>query len=203
MYQPRPSLHRRAAFLAMVAVLTAGAGSAGAQSATTDGGALVAWVENAADADAVLRTYLGDGPLTRFDAFGNSEPLAPLALALVLAGCASFPSESYGIGIGSRHSVPAATLMQHPELYSGKPVVVRVLREIVEQARTGIVDPVVVKGLLSVVPAFAPGSLVRLDDGQRAVVAEFDPLHPCRPTVQVLRVTGRGGRLGDATPASR
>lgn len=53
------------------------------------------------------------------------KPLAPLALALVLAGCASFPSESYGIGIGSRHSVPAATLMQHPELYSGKPVVVQ------------------------------------------------------------------------------
>ena len=41
MHQARPSLHRRAAFLAMVAVLAAGAGPASAQSAAIDGGALV------------------------------------------------------------------------------------------------------------------------------------------------------------------
>lgn len=95
--------------------------------------------------------------------------------------------------------------LRHPPLGGGDPgpAVVSVLKQIVEQARAGIVDPVVVKGLLSVVPAFAPGSLVRLDDGRRAVVAEFDPLHPCRPTVQVLKPAARGGLLAENGPGER
>jgi hypothetical protein len=51
--------------------------------------------------------------------------LAPLVSAVLLAGCASFPAETYGVGIGSTQSVQATTLIHHPELYSGKPVVVQ------------------------------------------------------------------------------
>lgn len=51
--------------------------SASRTSTPGPGGALVAWVESSQDPSPTIRTYLGDGPLTRLDAFGNSEPVAP------------------------------------------------------------------------------------------------------------------------------
>ncbi len=45
------------------------------------------------------------------------------------------------------------------------------------------IDPVVLWGLLHVTPAYPPGTIVRLSDGSRAVVASWDPAHPCRPKV--------------------
>lgn len=67
----------------------------------------------------------------------------------------------------------------------GRPIpAVRALHEMVRRARRREVDPIVVKALLAVVPAFAPGSMVTLSDGRTAAVVGFDPLHPCRPMVQ-------------------
>jgi len=44
-------------------------------------------------------------------------------------------------------------------------------------------DPMTFKALLAVVPAYAPGSIVTLSSGMRAVVTEWFPDDPCRPTV--------------------
>jgi HD-GYP domain-containing protein (c-di-GMP phosphodiesterase class II) len=54
------------------------------------------------------------------------------------------------------------------------------------------VDPVVMRALLSVAPAFAPGSIVRLSDGRRAAVADWRPANPCAPTVEILGEIDRG-----------
>ncbi len=48
------------------------------------------------------------------------------------------------------------------------------------------IDPVVLIGLQHVVPAFAPGSIVRLSTGAEAVVVDTSPLEPCRPKVRII-----------------
>lgn len=48
------------------------------------------------------------------------------------------------------------------------------------------VDPTVFRALLSVVPAFTPGSMVVLSDGRRGVVVDWSSEEPCRPTVEIL-----------------
>lgn len=64
---------------------------------------------------------------------------------------------------------------------------VAVLSRIVHEARAGLLDPAAVRALLHVVPAFAPGSIVTLDDDRPALVFSSDPLNPCRPIVRVIR----------------
>lgn len=54
------------------------------------------------------------------------------------------------------------------------------------------VDPVIMRALLAVTPAFAPGSIVRLSDGRRAAVAEWRPTNPCAPVVEILGEPDRG-----------
>jgi HD-GYP domain-containing protein (c-di-GMP phosphodiesterase class II) len=64
---------------------------------------------------------------------------------------------------------------------------VRVLRRLLDLSRRRLIDPIVFKGLLAAVPAFAPGSVVTLHSGRQCVVTGFDPLNPCRPTLRELR----------------
>ena len=47
-------------------------------------------------------------------------------------------------------------------------------------------DPVVLRALIDAVPAYPPGAVVRLSDGRYAVAIDHNPLHPCRPNVQVI-----------------
>ncbi len=47
-------------------------------------------------------------------------------------------------------------------------------------------DPVIFKALLTVVPAYAPGSIVTLSNGKQGVVTDWTPLDPCRPTVEII-----------------
>jgi HD-GYP domain-containing protein (c-di-GMP phosphodiesterase class II) len=47
-------------------------------------------------------------------------------------------------------------------------------------------DPEVVRALLTVVPPYPPGTMVRLSDGRWAVAIDHSPEDPCRPTVQVI-----------------
>ena len=68
--------------------------------------------------------------------------------------------------------------------------IVAVLRQMLELARKRVIDPIAYKALLSVVPAFTPGTIVRLNNGQQAVVIDFDPMHPCRPRVRHIRYVG-------------
>ncbi len=68
--------------------------------------------------------------------------------------------------------------------------VVRVLRMLLEEARSGAINPVVFKAMLHAAPAFAPGTIVRLNTGQSAVVERFAPGQPCRPVVRHVRYLG-------------
>jgi HD-GYP domain-containing protein (c-di-GMP phosphodiesterase class II) len=54
-------------------------------------------------------------------------------------------------------------------------------------------DPVVLEGLLAVVPPFLPGMIVKLSDNRDAVVTQTDPLVPCYPVVQVLQTLDTPG----------
>jgi len=44
-------------------------------------------------------------------------------------------------------------------------------------------DPIVFQSLMTVCPAYAPSTVVRLSDGMKGVVTDWDPRDPCRPTV--------------------
>lgn len=70
---------------------------------------------------------------------------------------------------------------------------VRCLSTLLREARRRVIDPVVYKALVNVVPAYAPGTIVELNDTRAAVVAEFDPMHPCRPLVRTILL--RDGKL--------
>ncbi|QYU68139.1 HD domain-containing protein [Leptolyngbya sp. 15MV] len=64
--------------------------------------------------------------------------------------------------------------------------VVRVLKRLQQQPYANWIDPMVFRGLLSVVPPSVPGSIVTLSTGQQAVVTEWFPEDPCRPAVHIL-----------------
>lgn len=69
----------------------------------------------------------------------------------------------------------------------GVPPVVA-LHRFVRGDSKGLIDPVVLRALLSVCPAYAPGTMVRLSNGVDGVVTDWSPLDPCRPVVhQVAR----------------
>lgn len=63
---------------------------------------------------------------------------------------------------------------------------VRVLKTMCHEPFARWIDPMVFKALLAVVPAYAPGTLVTLSTGRQAVVAEWFPHEPCRPTVHTI-----------------
>ncbi len=63
---------------------------------------------------------------------------------------------------------------------------VRALKSTLELVRAGKLDAVVFKALLTVVPAYAPGSVVGLSDGRECIVSSWDPTLPCSPTVLPL-----------------
>ncbi len=68
----------------------------------------------------------------------------------------------------------------------GEVPVVRALSNMLRPPVSRWVDPVVVRALLAVVPAYAPGIMVRLNTGQRAAVCNWFADDPCRPSVIVL-----------------
>lgn len=81
-----------------------------------------------------------------------------------------------------RHPAPTVPGAEEPD-----PVpVVRALRQMLRTEMAGWFDPIILHALVHAVPAFPPGSLVTLSNGQRAVVVSWDPLNPCRPTVALL-----------------
>lgn len=60
---------------------------------------------------------------------------------------------------------------------------VRTLGAMLGLARGGVIDRVVFKSLLSVVPAYPPGTIVMLNDGTTGAISGWNPMEPCRPTV--------------------
>ena len=63
---------------------------------------------------------------------------------------------------------------------------VRVLQHLLQSAVAEQFDQQVLRVLLSVVPPFPPGSVLRLSDGQWAVAVDHNIDDPCRPLVQLL-----------------
>jgi hypothetical protein len=63
---------------------------------------------------------------------------------------------------------------------------VRVLKRLQEAPYSQQIDPMVFKALLTVVPAYLPGTIVTLSNGLNAVVTEWSADDPCRPTVQTI-----------------
>lgn len=47
-------------------------------------------------------------------------------------------------------------------------------------------DPQVLDALLEVVPPYAPGSIITLNDNRQAVVIDHNPFRPCRPIIQLI-----------------
>lgn len=63
---------------------------------------------------------------------------------------------------------------------------VRALHRLLRGPESALVDPLVARALVHVAPPFPPGTIVRLSNGLRCAVIEWDPLDPCRPEVAVL-----------------
>ncbi len=78
-------------------------------------------------------------------------------------------------------SDPADNAQEHPSVPP-----VRALNTLLSEPNRSRIDPVVLRALLSVCPAYPPGSVVTLSDGRRAVVSDWSALDPCRPCVQEL-----------------
>lgn len=84
--------------------------------------------------------------------------------------------------------VAAADLFDHLRHPPGDTAVptVRVLRQLMEEPYCHWIDPVVRSALMTVVPPYAPGTLVTLSTGQRGAVVSWNTHDPCRPTVEVI-----------------
>lgn len=63
---------------------------------------------------------------------------------------------------------------------------VAVLQELVKTDLAHRFDPKVLMTLLSVVPPYPPGTVLRLSDGRWAAAIDHNPEDPCRPVVQII-----------------
>ena len=70
--------------------------------------------------------------------------------------------------------------------------IVRVLNELRSGAFARAIDPVILKALVHVVPAYGPGTVVTLSNGVEGVVTDWTPDDPCRPQVESLGDLSRG-----------
>lgn len=80
---------------------------------------------------------------------------------------------------------PAYTIGDSEETRASRPPVYALNRIMREPYRSWL-DPIVLQALITVCPAYAPGSRVRLSDGRPAVVIDWDARNPCRPTVREM-----------------
>lgn len=63
---------------------------------------------------------------------------------------------------------------------------VRVLHTMLMGGLAARFDPVILAALPQIVPAYPPGSIVKLSNGAQAVVVDWHMEAPCQPTVQIL-----------------
>lgn len=76
--------------------------------------------------------------------------------------------------------------LHHPVDGSGGVPTVRALNMLRHEPYRNWLDPMTFKALLAVVPPYPPGSLVKLSNGELAVVTDFTASNPCRPSVRVI-----------------
>ena len=70
-------------------------------------------------------------------------------------------------------------------VYSDAKPSVQVLSEMLRY-NAGCFDPVVQQAFYEIVPPFPIGTMITLTNGFRAVVVDFDPIHPCQPKVKPI-----------------
>ncbi len=70
--------------------------------------------------------------------------------------------------------------------------IVRVIKELRSGVLSRAIDPVILKALVHVVPAYGPGTVVTLSNGIDGVVTDWSPDDPCRPQVESLGDLSRG-----------
>ncbi len=94
--------------------------------------------------------------------------------------------------------------LRYSDPSAGPGPTVKALSMMREEPYRDWVDPVVFKALLSVVPAYAPGTVVKLSNGESGAVVDWDPADPCRPTVQrIAPLEDLGGRGWRSAPCRR
>lgn len=76
--------------------------------------------------------------------------------------------------------------LHHPADGSGSVPTVRALKMLRHEPFRNWIDPMTYKALLAVAPAYPPGSLVKLNSGELAVVTDFAAANPCRPKVRTI-----------------
>jgi HD-GYP domain-containing protein (c-di-GMP phosphodiesterase class II) len=81
---------------------------------------------------------------------------------------------------------------QFPIAGESKPTAA-VLKHLLEPHVAAGFDPQALRALCTVVPPFAPGSMLRLSDGRWAVAIDHNVNEPCRPTVQIIADPATGG----------
>lgn len=80
---------------------------------------------------------------------------------------------------------PAYTIGDSEETRRSRPPVYALNRMMREPYRSWL-DPIVLQALITVCPAYAPGSQVRLSDARHCVVIDWDARDPCRPKVREI-----------------
>lgn len=77
---------------------------------------------------------------------------------------------------------------------NGEPMpTVRALKLIQTPEYARRLDPMILKAILNVVPAYSPGTIVTLSNGHECVVTQWSVDNPCRPVVEELMPPGRSG----------
>ncbi|MBS0196389.1 MAG: HD domain-containing protein [Planctomycetes bacterium] len=135
---------------------------------------------NAAAAGVVLhhhQRFDGTGFPRRIDVRGNSVPLAGSEIHVFarIAACA----EMYD-------RVKFGTFL--PTDQDSQPIpAVKALGILRRPPYVSWIDPVVLRTLHQVVPAYPPGTLVKISGGHTAAVLDWRPNDPCRPEVQLVQ----------------
>ncbi len=80
---------------------------------------------------------------------------------------------------------PAYTIGDTEEARKSRPPVYALNRMMREPYRSWL-DPIVLQAVITVCPAYAPGSQIRLSDGRACVVIDWDARDPCRPKVREM-----------------
>ncbi len=68
---------------------------------------------------------------------------------------------------------------------------VEALGMLIQKPYTRWIDPKVLEAFMAVVPAYAPGTMVKLGDGRWATPVDHHADAPCRPTVQLVDLDGQ------------
>lgn len=111
------------------------------------------------------------------------------------------PLAEHRIHVFSR-IVAVVDVFDHLLCPGGKPVPALIaISQLRSDRFRGWFDPVIVEGLLRLVPPFMIGQIVELSDGRSAAVVANHPESPCRPTVKTLTAPPRElGSRADARP---